>query len=166
MAAVGLAGHGVPGGVEVVGLERFKIRKDHLRARPCPIPIAWTANAPRRTNAAVREGIAVYCPELSGPTRRMVACMFITSPDEHFILDRHPPVDDAFIAAGFSGHGYKFCSVIGRVMADFRLGDEEKWGVEGVRVGGGEKVVSCRWLDVGRHSTSHLPRGLARISRV
>ncbi len=31
----------------------------------------------------------------------MVACMFTTSPDEHFILDRHPAMDDAFIAAGF-----------------------------------------------------------------
>ena len=45
-----------------------------------------------------------------------------------------PAVDDAFIAAGFSGHGYKFCSVIGRVMADFCLGEEGKWGVEGFGV--------------------------------
>ncbi len=61
----------------------------------------------------------------------------IASPDEHFILDRHPAMDDAFIAAGFSGHGYKFCSVIGRVMADFCLGEEGKWGVEGFGVGEG-----------------------------
>ena len=44
--------------------------------------------------------------------------------------------DDAgLIAAGFSGHGYKFCSVIGRVMADFCLGEEGKWGVEGFGLG-------------------------------
>ena len=97
----------------------------------CPTRIVWTANAPRRTEATVREGIVAYFPEANGPTRRMVACMFTTSPDEHFILDRHPAVDDAFIAAGFSGHGYKFCSVIGRIMADFCLGEEGKWGVEG-----------------------------------
>ena len=58
-------------------------------------------------------------------------------PDEHFILDRHPAVDDAFIAAGFSGHGCKFCSVIGRIMADFCLGEEGKWGVEGFGLGEG-----------------------------
>ena len=86
----------------------------------------------------MREGIAAYFPEANGPTRRMVACMFTTSPDEHFILDRHPAMDDVFIAAGFSGHGYKFCSVIGRIMADFCLGEEEKWGVEGFGFGGGE----------------------------
>ena len=62
----------------------------------------------------------------------MVASMFTTSPDEHFILDRDPAMDDPFIAAGFSGHGYKFCSVIGRVMADFCFGEERKWGWRGV----------------------------------
>ena len=54
---------------------------------------------------------------------------------EHFILDRHPAMDDAFIAAGFSGHGYKFCSVIGCIMADFCPGDEGKWRVEGFGLG-------------------------------
>ena len=98
------------------------------RARPgSPGP----GNAPRRTKPACARGVAAYFPEANGPTRRMVACMFTTSPDEHFILDRHPAIDDAFIAAGFSGHGYKFCSVIGRIMADFCLGEEGKWGVEG-----------------------------------
>ena len=85
----------------------------------------------------MREGIAAYFPDANGPTRRMVACMFTTSPDEHFILDRHPAMDDVFVAAGFSGHGYKFCSVIGRVMADFCLGEEGKWGVEGFGLGEG-----------------------------
>ncbi|MYD00145.1 MAG: FAD-dependent oxidoreductase [Gammaproteobacteria bacterium] len=131
-AAVGPAGHGVPGGVEVVGPERFKIRKDHLRARPVPDPDRLDRECSPEDQAAVREGIGAYLPEANGPIRRMVACMFTTSPDEHFILDRHPAMDDAFIAAGFSGHGYKSCSVIGRIMADFCLGEEGTWGVEGV----------------------------------
>ena len=88
----------------------------------------------------MREGIAAYFPDANGPTRRMVACMFTTSPDEHFILDRHPAMDDVFVAAGFSGHGYKFCSVIGRVMADFCLGEEGKWGIGGVGLGEGRGV--------------------------
>ncbi len=91
--------------------------------------------------AAEREGIAAYFPDANGPTRRMVACMFTTSPDEHFILDRHPAMDDVFVAAGFSGHGYKFCSVIGRITADFCLGEEGKWGVEGFGLGGGEGIM-------------------------
>jgi sarcosine oxidase len=46
------------------------------------------------------------------------ACLFTNSPDRHFILDRHPAHPEVVVAAGFSGHGYKFCSVIGEVMAD------------------------------------------------
>ena len=44
--------------------------------------------------------------------------MFTNSPDEHFILDRHPQAGNVAMAAGFSGHGFKFCSVVGEIMAD------------------------------------------------
>ena len=46
------------------------------------------------------------------------ACLFTNTPDEHFILDVHPDHPQVAIAAGFSGHGYKFCSVVGEIMAD------------------------------------------------
>ena len=59
-----------------------------------------------------------YFPEGAGPTLMLKACMFTNTPDRHFILDRHPSHPEVAIAAGFSGHGYKFCSVIGEVMAD------------------------------------------------
>ena len=59
-----------------------------------------------------------YFPEASGPTLALKTCLFTNSPDEHFILDRHPSFANVFIAAGFSGHGFKFCSVVGEVMAD------------------------------------------------
>ena len=45
-------------------------------------------------------------------------CLFTNSPDRHFILDHHPAHPEVALAAGFSGHGYKFCSVVGEVMAD------------------------------------------------
>ena len=111
--------------------EGFKIGKYHHRLQPVPDPDRLDRECSPEDEAAVREGIAAYFPEANGPTRRMVACMFTNSPDEHFILDRHPAMDDVFIAAGFSGHGYKFCSVIGRIMADFCVGQEGRWGFGG-----------------------------------
>ena len=117
--------------------EGFKIGKYHHRLQPVPDPDRLDRECSPEDEAAVREGIAAYFPEANGPTLRMVACMFTNSPDEHFILDRHPAMDDVFIAAGFSGHGYKFCSVIGRIMADFCLGEEGKWGVGGFGLGEG-----------------------------
>ena len=44
--------------------------------------------------------------------------MFTNTPDEHFIIDALPGIPNVFIAAGFSGHGFKFCSVVGEIMSD------------------------------------------------
>jgi glycine/D-amino acid oxidase-like deaminating enzyme len=44
--------------------------------------------------------------------------MYTNTPDKNFILDTHPTHLQVSIAAGFSGHGFKFCSVIGEIMAD------------------------------------------------
>jgi sarcosine oxidase len=54
-------------------------------------------------------------PEPLGATR----CLYATTPDEDFVVDRVGPV---VIAAGFSGHGFKFAPAIGRVLADLADG--------------------------------------------
>jgi sarcosine oxidase len=71
-----------------------------------------------RDEAILRAFAEKYFPEGSGPTMALRACMFTNTPDEHFIVDLHPDYPQVSIAAGFSGHGYKFCSVIGEIMAD------------------------------------------------
>jgi len=43
------------------------------------------------------------------------------SPDEHFIVNRHPQHSNVVFAAGLSGHGFKFTSVLGRALADLAL---------------------------------------------
>jgi glycine/D-amino acid oxidase-like deaminating enzyme len=40
------------------------------------------------------------------------------SPDEHFLVDRHPRQENVWFAAGLSGHGFKFTSVLGEALAD------------------------------------------------
>jgi sarcosine oxidase len=57
----------------------------------------------------------------------MKTCMFTNSPDEHFILDAHPEADNVYIAAGFSGHGFKFASVVGEIMTDLALDGGKKY---------------------------------------
>ena len=64
-----------------------------------------------------------YFPDGSGPTMALRACMFTNTPDEHFILDRHPEHRQVVLASPCSGHGYKFCSVVGEVLADLATGD-------------------------------------------
>lgn len=49
------------------------------------------------------------------------ACMYSLTPDEHFIIDRHPEHDRLILCGGFSGHGFKFAPVIGEIAADLAL---------------------------------------------
>ena len=65
-----------------------------------------------------------YFPEGAGPTMMLKACIFTNSPDEHFIIDRLPDAPQVSVAAACSGHGYKFCSVVGEIMADLATTDE------------------------------------------
>jgi sarcosine oxidase len=64
-----------------------------------------------------------YFPDGSGATMALRACMFTNTPDEHFVLDRHPAYRQVVLASPCSGHGYKFCSVIGEILADLASGD-------------------------------------------
>ena len=64
-----------------------------------------------------------YFPAGSGPTMALRSCLFTNTPDEHFVLDHHPRHAQVVLASPCSGHGYKFCSVIGEILADLATGD-------------------------------------------
>jgi sarcosine oxidase len=57
-------------------------------------------------------------PALAGPVVRAVPCMYTNTPDEHFVLGLHPEHPEVALAAGFSGHGFKFVPVVGELLAD------------------------------------------------
>ena len=79
--------------------------------------------------ALLRRFTERYFPRAAGPTMALKVCFFTNTPDEHFILDAHPEHEQVVIAAGFSGHGYKFCSVVGEIMAELALDGEAKLGI-------------------------------------
>jgi sarcosine oxidase len=80
------------------------------------------ANADRSTRpddeAALREFVEHYLPDGAGPTEMLTTCIFTNTPDEHFIVDALPDAPQALVVSPCSGHGYKFCSVIGEIAAD------------------------------------------------
>jgi sarcosine oxidase len=62
-----------------------------------------------------------YFPEGAGPTIALKTCLFEPTPDEHFLIDIHPDAPSAVVGAGFSGHGFKFSSVVGEILADLAI---------------------------------------------
>jgi len=59
-----------------------------------------------------------HLPMIDGPCRRAAVCIYTLTPDRHFIIDLHPDHPNVALAAGFSGHGFKFASVVGEILAD------------------------------------------------
>jgi sarcosine oxidase len=104
-------------GFPVSGVPGFKIGKYHHRRQSVRLDAIDRECYPE-DEAVLREGLRRYFPDADGPTLAMKVCLFTNTSDEHFILDRHPDHPQVAIAAGFSGHGFKFCSVVGEIMAD------------------------------------------------
>ncbi len=55
------------------------------------------------------------------PLRDSRICLYTQTPDEHFIIDTHPAHEHIVIGAGFSGHGFKFSTIIGKMLTDLAL---------------------------------------------
>jgi sarcosine oxidase len=59
-----------------------------------------------------------YFPDGCGPTMNLETCLFTNTADGHFLIDVHPTYPQVLFASPCSGHGFKFASVIGEIMAD------------------------------------------------
>ena len=66
----------------------------------------------------VRRFLRAHLPTSDGPRRRASVCVYTLTPDRHFLIDIHPVHPQVAFAAGFSGHGFKFASVVGEILAD------------------------------------------------
>ncbi len=67
-------------------------------------------------------------PEL-GKAMHTEVCLYTETPDEDFIIDTHPHCSDMLIAAGFSGHGFKFCALVGRIMSELARNGETDFDI-------------------------------------
>jgi sarcosine oxidase len=62
-----------------------------------------------------------HLPAIKTPCREHSVCLYTMSPDEHFIVDRHPDDPRIVFAAGLSGHGFKFTPLLGKALADLAI---------------------------------------------
>lgn len=96
--------------------EGLKIGR-HETGEPCtPATIRRTVDDAEV--AMLRRVLDTYLPGAAGDVRHTLTCMYTNTPDRHFILDHHPQYANVVYGCGFSGHGFKFASVIGEIMAD------------------------------------------------
>jgi monomeric sarcosine oxidase len=105
-------------------------------------PIFPVADATLDDAAPVLEMASRFLPALAGPlpgaldrVSSLKTCIYTMTPDEHFIIDRHPDWENLVFAAGFSGHGFKFAPVIGEALADLAMFGKTSLQVDFLRVG-------------------------------
>ena len=84
-----------------------------------PLAVDRTIDADEQRS--VEKFLATHLPGVSPRVADHAVCLYTMSPDEHFIVDRHPALLNTFIAAGLSGHGFKFAPVLGQALAELAL---------------------------------------------
>ncbi len=95
----------------------------HWPGQPCDPQTVDRVATPEDV-APLGEAMRRYVPEGHGDLVNAQVCLYANSPDGHFIIDRHPDPsmhDRVTIACGFSGHGFKFVSVVGKALAEIVL---------------------------------------------
>ena len=62
-----------------------------------------------------------YVPAAAGALVNSSVCIYTRSPDGHFLVGLHPKAPQLVIASPCSGHGFKFASVMGEILADLAI---------------------------------------------
>ena len=78
----------------------------------------------------VRDALEEWMPGAAASYARGRVCAYDLTPDGNFIIDRHPRDPSIAIACGFSGHGYKFCPVVGEILTDLLLEGGTSFDIE------------------------------------
>jgi sarcosine oxidase len=116
--------HGSPG----VKLARVH----HLEERVDPDEVGTAVTA--EDEAVLRWFGDRYLAGGTGPTMRLETCLYTNTPDGRFVVDTHPDHPQVSFAAGFSGHGYKFCPVVGEILADLALAGDTDHDIDPFRL--------------------------------
>ncbi|QIN85017.1 N-methyl-L-tryptophan oxidase [Rubrobacter tropicus] len=104
-------------GFPVFGVPGFKFGKYH-HLEEVVDPETLDRETHDYDERLLRDFAERYFPDGCGPTMDLQTCMFTNTPDNHFVIDLHPDYEQVSFASPCSGHGYKFASVIGEIMAD------------------------------------------------
>jgi sarcosine oxidase len=118
----------------------------HYGAPELRSPEAIDRNVTAADEQPLRAFLDAHLPGISGPCHRGQVCIYTLTPDRHFLIDRHPDHPQVAFAAGFSGHGFKFASVVGEILADLAEHGRTDLPIEMFRVG---RFASATWAAAG-----------------
>ena len=84
---------------------------------------------------AIRELLHRFLPAANHRLLDSAVCLYTNTPDHAFVLDRHPDDGRVLVVSPCSGHGFKFASAIGEVVADLATRGESRFDLHAFRIG-------------------------------
>jgi sarcosine oxidase len=85
--------------------------------------------------ARIRGWMAERVPAVAqGKLLATSTCMYTLTPDQHFLMDLHPRYPQVVIGSPCSGHGFKFASVVGEILADLAIDGATRHPIDMFRV--------------------------------
>lgn len=79
---------------------------------------------------SLRQAVQAYMPKAAGRLLNGSVCKYEFTPDQDFVIDRHPLHAHVLVIGGLSGHGFKFASVLGEIAADLLLDGTTRFNLE------------------------------------
>ena len=83
--------------------------------------------------ARIRAFIRERMPAADGQLTASRVCLYTNTPDDRFVIDRHPAAPGVAFASACSGHGFKFAPIIGDILADLVTDGATDWPIEPFR---------------------------------
>ena len=116
--------YGIPGARSGDARRGFKIADD--TRGPAFDPTSGERVIDPETLRDIREYVAFRFPALKdAPLLETRVCQYEQTPDSHFIIDRHPTLENTWIVGGGSGHGFKHGPALGEMLSELILKDRE-----------------------------------------
>jgi sarcosine oxidase len=119
-------------GFPAIGEDGVKVARHHSGENCTPATVRREVTSEDVRD--IRSVLARCMPTVNGTLLSATTCLYTNTPDGHFILDRHPEHPHVFLASPCSGHGFKFASVIGEVLADLACDGRTQHPIEMFRL--------------------------------
>jgi sarcosine oxidase len=111
----------------------IKVARHHEGEITQPDTVSREVNA--EETEGMRQLVRHFLPDADGPLRSATVCLYTDTPDHHFLIDTHPAFPQVLIASPCSGHGFKFSSAIGEVLADLLISGRSRFDLSLFRFG-------------------------------
>lgn len=84
---------------------------------------------PEESVQVYQEYVSKRMPGLGERCLRAAACLYTSTPDSGFVIDRHPEFENVIIASPCSGHGFKHSAAVGQILSELALDGRTKFDI-------------------------------------